>query len=190
MAYVTYKKGSNKDNKYTYEDYLHTPEGERYQLVEGFLIKEPAPATYHQHLSWKIGFILGKYITENHLGKIFAAPCDVHLDNKTVLQPDIMFISKERENIITEQNIKGTPDLTIEIISPSSAYMDLVKKKRIYAKFGVKEYWIIYPEERTAEIYTLKGNFFSLHKTFTEKDTLVSPLLKDLKIDLYKIFNE
>lgn len=178
-----------KDNKkYTYQDYLHTPEGERYQLVEGYLIKEPSPATYHQRLSIKIGFALEKYVTENQLGEILVAPCDVHLDDKTVLQPDIMFISKDRENIITEKNIKGAPDLTIEIVSPSSAYVDLVKKKRIYAKFKVKEYWIIYSEEKTAEIYTLKGNFFNLRKTFIEKDILVSPLLKDLKVSLSQIF--
>lgn len=184
MAYST-----QKDNKYTYQDYLQTPEGERYQLVEGFLIKEPAPATYHQRLSGKIEFILRKFVTENRLGEVFYAPCDVHLDDKTVLQPDIMFISKDRENIITEMNIKGAPDLTIEIVSPFSAYVDLVKKKKIYAKFKVKEYWIIYPEEKTAEIYTLKGSFFNLHKTFTEKDVLLSPLLKNLKINLSQIFN-
>lgn len=186
----TVASSAQKDNKnkYTYEDYLHTPEGERYQLVEGFLIKEPSPTAYHQGISGRLQFELMGYVNKNKLGRVLDAPCDVRFDNKTVLQPDIMFISKERENIITKENIKGAPDLTIEIVSPSSAYMDLVKKKRIYAKFGVKEYWIFYPEDKTAEIYILKKNFFNLHKTFTEKDILTSPQLKDLKIDLEKIF--
>jgi Uma2 family endonuclease len=122
------------------------------------------------------------------MGKIFYAPCDVYLDNENVLQPDILFIAKERLNIIGEKNIQGAPDLVIEILSESSAYRDMVKKKKLYAQFGVKEYWIIDPEEKTVEIYTRKDISFTLIKRFSEKNTLESPLFPGLKIKLLQVF--
>ncbi len=101
-----------------------------------------------------------------------------------MVQPDIFFISRERLNIIGEKNIQGAPDLVIEILSESTAYRDLVKKKKIYASFGVKEYWIVDPEEKTVEIYLLEGNAFTLSKRFDENDVLSSPLLTGLEINL------
>ncbi len=138
--------------KYTYEDYLKTPEDERYELIEGELLMTPAPIPKHQRISRKIEFILEKYVTENDLGEVFYAPCDVHLDDENVIQPDILFISKDRLNIIGEKNIQGAPDLVIEIISENTAYRDLVQKKRLYSRFGVKEYWIAIPREELIEM--------------------------------------
>lgn len=175
--------------KYTYEDYLKTPDDERYELIEGDMIMTPSPVTKHQRISRKIEFILEKFVTENNLGEVFDAPCDVYLDEKNVVQPDILFISKDRLDIIGEKNIQGAPDMTIEILSETTAHRDLVKKKRLYAKFGVKEYWIIDPEERIAEIYTLRGDTFFLTNSLSVNDTLESPLLLGLKIRLSDIFN-
>lgn len=174
--------------KSTYEDYLKTPDDERYELVEGDLIMTPSPVTKHQRISGKIGFELTKYVTENNRGEVFYAPCDVHFDNENVMQPDILFISRERLDIIGEKNIQGAPDLTIEIISESSAYRDMVQKKKLYARFGVKEYWIVIPKERSIEMYLIKENTYHLFKSFELDDTLESPTLKGLKIELKKIF--
>ncbi|HBI24855.1 MAG TPA: restriction endonuclease, partial [Nitrospiraceae bacterium] len=118
--------------KYTYEDYLKTPDDVRYELIEGELLMTPSPVPRHQRISRKIEFILEEFVTNNDLGEIFYAPCDVHLDNENVVQPDILFISKERLNIIGEKNIQAAPDLAIEILSESSAYRDLVQKKKLY----------------------------------------------------------
>lgn len=183
MATATTEK-----KKYTYADYLKTPDDERYELIEGELLMTPAPVTRHQRISRKIEFMLEKYVTENDLGEIFYAPLDVYLDNENVVQPDILFISKERLDIIGEKNIQGAPDLVIEIISESTAYRDLVQKKKLYARFGVKEYWIVLPEESSVEVYTLKDNAFGFYKSYGKDDTLKSPLLQELKIELKKIF--
>jgi Uma2 family endonuclease len=174
--------------KYTYEDYLKTPEDERYELIEGELLMTPSPIPRHQRISGKLEFELRKFVTENNLGEIFDAPCDVYLDNENVVQPDILFISKERLNIIGEKNIQGAPDLVIEIISEDTAYRDLIQKKKLYARFGVKEYWIVIPGEELIEVYVLKDNAYMVYKTFNKNETLESPYLKNLKIELKSIF--
>lgn len=182
------KSASIEKRKYTYEDYLKTPDDKRYELIEGDLIMTPSPTPYHQWISKNIQYELEKFIREKNLGKIFYAPCDVYLNDENVIQPDILFISKERLHIIGEKNIQGAPDLVIEILSETSAYRDLVKKKKIYALFGVKEYWIVDPEEKTVEVYLLKDNIFVIAKRFTVKDFLESTLLSGLKIKLAQIF--
>lgn len=174
--------------KYTFEDYLNISDDKRYELIEGELLMTPSPVPGHQRISGKLEFKLRKFITENNLGEVFDAPCDVYLDNENVVQPDILFISKERLNIIGEKNIQGPPDIAVEIISESSAYRDLVQKKRLYARFGVKEYWIVIPEEESIEIYILMDNTYHLNKTYSKDDILESPYLKDLKIGLKEIF--
>lgn len=180
---------AEKQTKYTYSDYLKTPEDTRYELIEGDLIMVPAPKTKHQRISRKLEFILEKFVTENDSGEVFYAPCDVVFDDCNVLQPDILFISKDRLEIITEDNIKGAPDLIIEILSQSSAYADLVKKKKLYAKFKVKEYWIVDPEEKTVELYFLDNDVFKLDKCYQKKDNLTSKVLKGLEINLAEVFS-
>jgi Uma2 family endonuclease len=174
--------------KYRYEDYLKTPEGERYELIEGELLMTPSPVTKHQRISRDLEFEILKFVRENDLGEVFDAPCDVYLDDENVVQPDILFISKERTNIIGEKNIQGAPDLVIEIISENTAYRDLIQKKKLYARFGVKEYWIVIPGEELIEVYVLKDNIFILYKSYNKNDTLESPYLKNLKIVLENIF--
>ena len=174
--------------KYTYEDYLKTPDDKRYELIEGELLMTPSPVTKHQRISRKIAFVIETFVTGNNLGEVFYAPFDVYLDNENVVQPDILFISKERSSITGEKNIQGAPDLVIEIISESTAYRDLVQKKKLYAKFGIKEYWITIPEEGSIEIYILKDNTYQPYKTYKKDDILESPCLKGLKMGLKEIF--
>jgi len=172
----------------TYEDYLKTPEDKRYELINGELLMTPSPIPNHQRVSGKLEFVLRKFVTENNLGEVFDAPCDVYLDNENVVQPDILFISKDRLGIIGEKNIQGPPNFLIEIISEHSVYRDMVQKKRLYARFGVKEYWIVIPEEEEIEVYILKDNTYQLYRTYRKGDTLESSSLEGLKIGLEEIF--
>lgn len=174
--------------RYTYEDYLRTPDDERYELIEGELIMTPSPVPSHQRISRELGFELLKFVKENNLGEVFYAPCDVVLDNENVVQPDILFITKDRLNIIGDKNIKAAPDLVVEIISENSAYRDLIQKKRLYATFGVKEFWLVIPKEELIEVYTLGEREFELFKRYRKDDGLESPLLKGLKIELKRVF--
>src|SRR3990170_2593365 len=179
---------ATEKRKCTYEDYLKTPDDERSELVGGELLMTPSPVPKHQRISRKIEFLIEKFVTENDLGEVFYAPYDVHLDDENVVQPDMMFISKGRSKIIGEKNLQGAPDLVVEILSESTAYRDLIQKKKLYAKFGVKEYWIVVPEEKTIDIYSLKDKSYLLYKSYGKDATLESMSLRGFRIELKNIF--
>ena len=131
---------------YTYEDYAKLPEGVRYQLIGGQLIMTPAPLIYHQEISKRLEYLLYEYgELRQKLGRVYYAPVDVYLEDVEAYQPDIIFISNTRIDIIKKEKIEGAPDIIIEILSPSTAYYDLVYKKEVYARHRVKEYWIVDP---------------------------------------------
>lgn len=174
--------------KYTYEDYLKTPEDKRYELIEGELVMTPSPVPYHQWILKNIEFELEKFVRQQNIGKVFIAPCDVYLDEENVVQPDIFFISKDRLNIIGDKNIQAAPDLVVEVLSEGTSYKDMVKKKKLYARFGVKEYWIVDPWEKTIEIYSNKEKTFSLQKSYLQNDILESPIVTGLEIKLSDVF--
>ncbi|MBI5554425.1 MAG: Uma2 family endonuclease, partial [Elusimicrobia bacterium] len=115
-------------------------------------------------------------------------PCDVYLDEENVVQPDLLFISKERQEIIGEKNIQGAPDLVVEIVSEGNAYRDTIQKKRLYARFGVREYWIVAPGEEMIEVYRLDNQGHQLSRTYFHDDTPESQILKDFKVELKEIF--
>src|SRR3989304_5917025 len=99
--------------KFTYDDYLLLPEDKRYELIEGELIMVPSPGRKHQEVLGNLYLFLRKFVEESHFGKIFIAPFDVVFSSYDVVQPDIIFVTKERLQIITEENIQGAPDLVI-----------------------------------------------------------------------------
>lgn len=174
--------------QYTYEDYAKLPEGAPYQLIGGELIMTPSPVPYHQIISRKIGFELVKFIEERKIGEVIYAPMDVYLSETETYQPDIIFISNERLNIIGEKKIEAAPDLVIEILSESTAYYDLRHKKRVYEKTGVKEYWIVDPIEKGIEVYENINEGFKIFSQAIEKGNVISKLLDGFEIELEKVF--
>jgi len=175
---------------YNYQDYLELPDDRtRYEIIEGELIMSPAPLTVHQQVSLNIVLELGSFIRRTKIGKIYFAPTDIILSDINIVQPDILFISKENLQIITAKNIKGVPDLIIEITSPATGYYDLSGKKDLYEKFGVSEYWIVDPMKQRVDIYQNFENKFELLQRLEEKGILKSNILKGLELELETIFD-
>lgn len=174
--------------KYTYEDYLLTEEGKHYELIDGDLLLTPAPNIPHQDVCKKLAYSLIEQLEKKGLGKVFIAPTDVALSETDVVQPDILFISKERLSLITKQNIQGAPDLVVEIVSPESEKRDKELKRKLYHRSGIKEYWLVDPETKTIEILTRADQDYVIHGTFSENHTFTSPSFASLSFELKEIF--
>ncbi|MFW5972328.1 MAG: Uma2 family endonuclease [Bacillota bacterium] len=181
----------SKQGEYTYDDYLKLPEepGYRYEILEGYLVKEPSPSIQHQRVSRELEFELKKYFDEvDPEGEIFDAPLDVTLSDSNVVQPDILFISGERREIMREVRIDGPCDLVVEIMSPSNYRKDRLKKMEIYRKAGIPHYWLLDPEENILEAYYLKGENYLLIFIGGPGDDFNHSEFSGLNLDLDKIF--
>ncbi len=141
----------DETKEWTVDDYMQLEEGLLAQLLDGALIISPTPSPHHQ---WVIGQVYLKLHEKKQQGEFFFSPIDVYLDKKNVLQPDLIFISAENSKIISERGIEGSPDLVVEVVSPSNSYIDRNFKKKKYLEFGVKEVWILDPANKTLEIYS------------------------------------
>jgi Uma2 family endonuclease len=180
------EKPKSLEIKFKYVDYLHLPnDGKRYQIIGGELYVVPAPMPYHQDISRNLEFILYSFVKERELGRVYYAPCDVVLSEEDVVQPDILFILKEREHIIGKKNVQGAPDLIIEILSPRTMEIDRKLKVKLYERYGVKEYWLVEPERKEVEVLVLAQQGYTSLGTF--KKSFPSPLLKT-KVDLRDVF--
>ena len=172
----------------TYNDYLTLPEEKRYEIMEGELFMVPAPDFYHQIVSGNIEFPLMEFVKKRNLGIVVDAPVDVVLSSEDVLQPDILFITRERRHIITKKNVSGAPDLVIEILSPSTQERDKLVKRDIYSKYGVKEYWIVDPVGKNIEVMTIGSKGYTLHAIFLNDEVLTSPLIQGFSLPLKEVF--
>lgn len=191
---------------YTARDYFNLPEGAPYQLIEGELIMSPSPLTEHQIISKNLELVIYTHVKKYNLGLALDAPIDVYLNSKNAFQPDIIFISNENKDIIKKHGIDGSPDLVIEILSPSNSYYDVRVKKEVYEKSGVREYLIVDPKTRTIDAYgrteetktagikNISGakktnkSFNSFASVKAENDEKLYIKTIDLKIDLKDIF--
>ncbi len=175
--------------KLTYEEFRQLPDdGKRYELIHGRVHLSPAPSTRHQFVSRNLHMSLGPFVEKNHLGELLAAPLDVRLSEDTALQPDLVFVSSQRTEIILENFIAGAPDLVVEILSPSTAAHDRATKLNLYAEAGVPEVWLMDPLARTVEVLKLHGNKYLVHAVFAGRQTLTSPQFPGWEITLDELF--
>ena len=174
--------------KFTYRDYVNTPEDKRYELLDGELILSEAPSRVHQRADIRLGSRMHLFVDGHGLGVVYHAPRDVVLTDTDVVQPDLMFISNERLHIDTEREVRGAPDLVVEVLSPSTSGRDRTFKRALYARHGVKEYWLVEPAARTIEVLLLGEDSFEAVATYGEGDTLVSPTLQGFRIDVDEVF--
>ena len=175
--------------KLTYQDYLNTPDDERYELIDGELIMSPSPREAHQDAAIEIGSILHIFVKRHNLGRVYSAPFDVALSDTDVVQPDLLFVSRERLRIITEDNIQGAPNLVIEILSPSTSARDKGYKRDLYAKHGVKEYWQVDTDAKLITVLSLNAyGAYDVAAVYGAGQTLTSTLLPGFALNLDEIF--
>jgi Uma2 family endonuclease len=170
----------------TYRDLQQIPQDHnRYELIEGELFVAPAPNIEHQRKAFRLSRMLADHAERHDLGEVFIAPCDVVLDDSTVLEPDIVFVSKARHSIVTAACIEGAPDLMVEVLSDSSRTIDRFVKRDRYAEFGVPEYWLLDPFEPRIEILRLEDRKYRLMDSFGPAHTLqASPAFRELRISM------
>ena len=173
----------------TYEDYRNLPDDERYELIDGELILAAAPSVLHQMVQDNIGLPLSTFVKANSLGKMLYSATDVLLSDTNVVQPDILFVSRERSHILTYDVINGAPDLVIEILSPSTARRDREQKRELYSRFRVPEYWQADTEAHVIVVLTLAGDDYEVAGVYGMGDLLISPLLPDFRLIIDDIFD-
>lgn len=174
--------------KLTYADYAKTPEDERYELLDGVLIRIPTPLVYHQCILGNLLYRMAPFVSERKLGHVYSRPTDVVLSDTIVVEPDILFVSSQRSHILTRENIQGAPDLVVEILDPPTAERDQTVKLDLYARHGVKEYWIVDPDAKTIMVMLRGESGFEVVGVYGEGQALRSPTLAGFTIELDAIF--
>ncbi len=173
----------------TYEDYLALPnDGKRYEIMQGDLYLSPSPVPRHQIVHANMFDAFRAYAKAAGWGIILSAPLDVLLSETNVVEPDIIGIASARKAIIKDKNIEGAPDLIVEIISESTRRNDKVLKLKLYAEFGVKEYWIVDPVIDTVEIFSPAEMGLTRIAEVTA-GTADSRLLAGFSIDVAQLFS-
>jgi Uma2 family endonuclease len=178
--------------KLTYDDFLLFPDdGQRHELIDGQHFVTPSPSTPHQRVVGNLHFLLRTYLAERPIGEVFLAPFDVVFSTFDIVEPDLLYISNDRRReILTPLNVRGTPDLVIEVGSPGTRRRDETIKRRLYERSGVGEYWVVDPELQVIRVYRRDGDVYGRPEELSREagDVLRSPLFPSLELTLEETF--
>lgn len=187
MSDIGYRKAKPTDTPIVQEQNGDYEVNERYELIDGirydFL---SSPKVTHQIVAFELNKAIDRSCYPE--GLILFAPMDVHFDDENVVQPDIIFICNENLHIIRDGWVKGVPDLLVEILSPSNGKHDLIRKKALYERFGVKEYWIVDPVHCMVSQYYIEDSSYLTPILYCDEDILLSKYQPCIRINLSDIF--
>ncbi len=172
---------------YTWDDYRSWDDDRRWEIIGGeAYAMSPAPSVRHQLVQTGL-------LVQIH-GRLAGRPCraipspvDVRLSDQDVVQPDIIVVCDPGQDHRT--HIEGPPSLVIEILSPSTGQYDRVVKMDLYARAGLPEVWLVTPFPQSVEIFRLDGDGYRRHAAYTHTQTLTSPTLPEIKVDLAPVFD-
>jgi len=173
--------------RWNYEEYYCLDDDQRHEIIDGNLLMAPSPDMWHQSWVGELYTVIRNQVQRQKMGKVFLAPFDVVLDAENTVQPDLIFVATANLGIIQPRAIFGTPNLLVELVSPSSVRRDRYDKKDLYARFGVQEYWIGDPANKSLEILTLKEGRYELLCAAESKGKLTSLAIPGLEFDLTEI---
>jgi len=173
----------------TVEQFFALPDdGKRYELLDGVVEEVTVPNIKHQRVVTRLVVMLVQMLHDSGLGEVFVAPVDVVLGDRTVAQPDLLFISNENASILNERNARGAPDLVVEVLSESTRRKDVLRKRRLYAQAGVVWYWVVDPEIDRIECLRLDGDDYALAARFDAPAVAEPPGFPTVRIDLAALF--
>jgi Uma2 family endonuclease len=161
-----------------------------YELINGIIMKKAAPKPIHQFVVRRLSKAFENYLDQNPIGEFLTSPIDVFFDDNSQTQPDLLFIKKERDFIVDlDEGIMGAPDLIVEILSPGSYKADKIDKKNLYERFGVKEYWIIDPNNKVVEAFVMNDNAYVMQYILENDGQLASTVLTGFTVDIKILFD-
>jgi Uma2 family endonuclease len=179
--------------KLTYDDFLLFPDdGKRHELIDGEHYVTPCPNTRHQRISGNLHWLIRSFLERNRIGELFYAPFDIVFSRYDVVEPDLLYMSKERAaTILTAMHVEGTPELVIEIGSKGTRKRDETIKRQLYRRTGVSEYWTVDPELDLVRVYRSANAFERPQELSREAgDVLTTALLPGLELRLADIFKD
>lgn len=173
----------------TYEDYELLPDdGKRYEIHEGELSVTPAPSPFHQLEVGNLYRVLWAHVHDLALGEVFISPIDCILDDGTIVQPDVVYLAAEWAHRVSQRGIEGAPTLAIEVVSPYTSRIDRVRKRQLYAKFGVPNCWIVDREARVIEACTLQDGHLRVAAALEAEQPRSLPPFASLVLQPSEIF--
>ena len=180
--------GDKPRMKLTYADYRTPPEDKHYELLDGELLEIPSPGESHQRFQAELGLFLGAHIRERKVGRLYFSLTEVVLSEVDIVKPDLLFVSNKRLDIIVPSGVQGAPDLVVEILSQATAERDKGYKRALYARHGVKEYWLVGTDVGTIKVLLLGDDCYEVVGTFGEGNTLTSPTLEGFSLKVDAVF--
>lgn len=174
----------------TADEFAALPEGPPYfQLVEGELYFMASPTRLHQRIVFRLAYAIETHLRAHpHSGQVYVAPSDVKLDGGNVFEPDVYFVSPEREHILTDQGATGAPDLIVEVLSPSTLRLDREKKRTVYFRAGVRELWFVEPDLRDVEIHFPADSDGGAMRILSADQILTTDLLPGWSVPVAELF--
>jgi Uma2 family endonuclease len=179
-----------KPRLFGYEDYvrLTPPDSSNYELHNGIILYMATPVPLHQIVLTNLLTEMTVYVKRHQLGRVLPAPMDTVFTPNDVLQPDLLYLSKERLHLVGAKKIEGAPDLVVEILSPSNHSKEMGYKKLIYELSGVREYWLVNLDKKTLTQYENVENEFYMRRVFQYADTLTSIILTGFEMPMSELF--
>ncbi len=186
----------NREEKFTYKDYLQWPDEERWELIDGVAYDmSPAPSRRHQEVVMELSRQISNYLLDKPC-QVYAAPFDIRLPEvdalasdeeiETVVQPDIVVVCERGK--LDDRGCKGAPDIVIEVLSPYTAKKDMITKYHLYERHRVKQYWIFDPATDEVVIFKFKGDKYGEPQEYKKDEKIRVDMFEDMEIDLSSVF--
>jgi Uma2 family endonuclease len=183
------------DARLTYDDFLLLPDdGLRHEIIDGEHYVTPSPSLRHQDLVTLLCVSLGRHVEDRpDRGRLFVSPFDVVFSFHDIVEPDLIFVAADQLDILTDKNIRGTPAMVIEVLSPSTRARDRRIKLQLYERSGVREYWLVDPDVNAVTIHRRQadGSFPAIATVSSAaSERLTTPLLPEWSLELRRLFRE